>query len=191
MVLRGSGEAGPGRARPVVALAVALPLLLALVVAGIGITLRLSGTGEPAPAETGPFDAGPATDPSASSAACARLLGALPASLGSDAGALPTREVAPPSPGVRAWAAAPDPVVLHCGVPRPAELGPTSPLIVINGVSWLALPEAPGARSRTYTVVDRPVFVALSAPSDAGSGPLQSVSNAITATLQQAPVRVR
>ena len=50
------------------------------------------------------------------------------------------RPLAEPAPaGVRAWAATPRPVVLRCGLPRPAELNPTSALIEVNGVRWLPL----------------------------------------------------
>ncbi|MET0188444.1 MAG: DUF3515 domain-containing protein, partial [Pseudonocardia sediminis] len=175
-------KAGRTRVRPIVALAVALPLLLALVVAGIGITLRVSGTDtgtEPgAPPVTGPIDIGPATDPSASSAACAGLLRILPVSLPSDGGSLEPRPVEPAVAGARAWASAPEPVILRCGVPRPSELGPSSPLILVNGVNWLPLPDAAGVTTRTttYAVVDRGVYLTLSAPAEAGSGPLQAVA---------------
>ncbi|MBW0106743.1 DUF3515 domain-containing protein [Pseudonocardia sp. KRD291] len=201
MSTRGDEKAGRTRVRPIVAVAVALPLLLALVVAGIGITLRLSGAdagpAPDAPPVTGPIDVGPATDPSASSAACAGLLRLLPAALPSDGGSLEPRPVSPAVDGARAWAAAPEPVVLRCGVPRPAELGPSSPLVLVNGVNWLPLPdaagtaEAAGTRSSTYAVVDRGVYLTLSAPAEAGSGPLQAVSDAVAASLPPQPVRVR
>lgn len=187
--------AGRTRVRPVVAVAVALPLLLALVVAGIGITGRISGAGDPpppdAPAETGPIDIGPAGDPSASSAACAGVLRLVPPSLPSDGGVLAPRPVQPAVDGARAWAAAPEPVILRCGVPRPPALGPSSPLIVVNGVNWLPLPDPAGTRSTTYAVVDRGVYLTLSAPAEAGSGPLQTVADAVTASLPPQPVRVR
>ncbi|MDN5918840.1 MAG: DUF3515 domain-containing protein [Pseudonocardia sp.] len=194
---RDDGSAGSTRVRPIVAVAVALPLLLALIVAGIGITLRVAGA-DPGPAPdappvTGPIDIGPAAGPSASSAVCAALVRELPEALPSDGGSLAPRPVRPPVDGARAWAAAPEPVILRCGVPRPTELGPSSPLIVVNGVNWLALPDAAGvsSRSTTYAVVDRGVFLTLSAPAEAGSGPLQTVSDAVTASLPPQPVPVR
>ena len=197
MPAEGDGQAGRAGVRPVVAVAVALPLLLAVVVAGIGITLRFSGA-DPGPAPdappvTGPIDIGPASDPSASSGACAGLLRRVPTSLPADGGTLQPRPISPAVPGARAWAAAPAPVVLRCGVPRPAALGPSSPLILINGVNWLALPDPAGAPTggTTYAVVDREVYLTLSAPPEVGSGPLQLVSDLVTASLPARPVRVR
>lgn len=191
------GTAGRTRVRPIVAVAVALPLLLALVVAGIGITLRVSGAdagpAPDAPPVTGPVDIGPSAGPAASSAACAGLLRLLPESLPSDGTSLQQRPVEPAVDGARAWAAAPEPVILRCGVPRPAELGPSSPLVLVNGVNWLPLPDAAaaGTPSITYAVVDRGVYLTLSAPAEAGSGPLQVVSDAVAASLPPQPVRVR
>ena len=121
------------------------------------------------------------------------MLAALPATLpGGDAG-LPTRALADPAPpGVRAWAAPSRPVVLRCGLPRPAELTPTSALVVVNGVSWLQLPDdVPDPVQSSWVAVDRSTYVAVTTPSTVGSGPLQAVSDAITATLPVAPIAVR
>jgi hypothetical protein len=89
---------------------------------------------------------------------------------------------------VRAWAADPVPVVLRCGLPRPAELTPTSALLEVNGVRWLTLTD--GALV-TSIAVDRPVYVAFTAPVGVGSGPLQVVSDAVRTTLPAQPVAVR
>ena len=62
---------------------------------------------------------------------------------------------------MRAWAADPVPLVLRCGLPRPAELTPTSALLEVNGVRWLTLTD--GALV-TSIAVDRPVYVAFTAP---------------------------
>jgi hypothetical protein len=119
------------------------------------------------------------------------VLAALPAELPSDSGALSPRALAEPAPaGVRAWAAAPRPVVLRCGLTRPAELNPTSSLLEIDGVSWLQLPaDVPGVPP-SYVAVDRPVYLALTVATDLGSGPLQVVSEALR-TLPETPVAVR
>jgi hypothetical protein len=102
---------------------------------------------------------------------------------------LPQRPLAEPAPaGVRAWAADPVPVVLRCGLPRPAELTPTSALLEVNGVRWLTLTD--GALV-TSIAVDRPVYVAFTAPVGVGSGPLQVVSDAVRTTLPAQPVAVR
>ena len=71
--------------------------------------------------------------------------------------------------------AAPRPVVLRCGLPRPVELTPTSALLEVNGVRWLQLDDGgPGPRQLTYVAVDRPVYVARDHARRGGSGPLQA-----------------
>lgn len=174
------------RVSPPVAVAVALPLLLALVVAGLGIWARAT-----AGPDTGPLAPPEAPAPQAASAPCDAVLGALPARLPGGPGALAPRALDPAVPGARAWVADPEPVVLRCGTARPAELGPASPLIVVNGVNWLPLATPPGAVAQTYAAVDRGVYLELTAPAETGPGPLQTVSDAITAHLPPQPVRVR
>jgi uncharacterized protein DUF3515 len=176
-----------------VRLAIALPLLLALAVAGIGVAGRLGAFGADGPAvETGPLAVVPADAPDAAGPDCAALLAALPAELDADA-PLPTRPLAEPvQPGVRAWAAAPRPVVLRCGLPRPVELTPTSALLEVNGVRWLQLDDGvPDPVVISYVAVDRPVYVVLTVPPAVGSGPLQHVSDVVRAALPATPVRVR
>lgn len=173
--------------------AIALPLLLAVVVAGLGVFGRLSAPQEPQAAvpDTRPLAVAPVEAPAAEGPECTAVLAALPAELPSDAGPLPVRALAPDAQaGVRAWAAAPRPVVLRCGLTRPAELNPASALLEVDGVSWLELPaDAPGV-APSYVAVDRPVYVALTAASALGSGPLQVVSEAVRA-LPETPVAVR
>ena len=173
--------------------AVALPLLLALAVAGIGLTARIRGADGPPPADTRPLLLAPIDAPGASGPECTGLLAALPGELPGADGALTGRPLADPAPpGTRAWAAAPRPVVLRCGLPRPAELTPSSALLEINGVQWLRLDDGlPDPVVVTYVAVDRPVYVALTAPVAAGSGPAQAVSDVIRATVPAAPVAVR
>jgi hypothetical protein len=187
-----------------VLVAVALPLLLAVAVAALAITARARGvegaglTGDsPAPAqpapETGPLALVPVDDPDAAGPRCAALLAALPSALPSDGGPLPSRPLADPAPaGARAWAAAPQPAVLRCGLIRPAELGPDSALLQVNGVQWLRLDDAvPNPEIVSYVAVDRPVYVVLTTPTDAGSGPLQAVSDAVRTSLPAVTVAVR
>jgi Protein of unknown function (DUF3515) len=175
-----------------VLVAAALPLLLVVAVAVTGIVARARGLDDPggpstaaAAPETGPLAVVPVDAPDADGPRCA----ALPA----DAGALPTRPLADPAPaGTRAWAAAPRPVVLRCGLTRPAELTPTSALLVVNGVSWLRLDDGlPDPALVSWVAVDRPVYVVLTTPPDIGTGPLQAVSDAIRTSLEPAPVAVR
>ena len=185
------------RSRPSlpVVIAIALPLLLALAVAAISITARVRGVGEPTPA---PPQTGPSrwcrwthrTRRARTARSCwPRSRPACP----SGDGTLPTRPQAEPAqPGVHAWAAAPQPVVLRCGLPRPSELNPASALLEINGVQWLQLSDdAPNPEVVTYVAVDRPIYVVVTEPVDSGSGPLQQLSDVIRGALPAVPVRVR
>jgi hypothetical protein len=182
------------RLSPPVAIAIALPLLLAVAVAAIAITARVQGVGEPPPPDTGPLAVAPVDSPGASGPECTALLAALPTELDGSDGPMPPRPIADAEglPGVRAWAAAPRPVVLRCGLPRPAELSPTSALLEVNGVRWLQLDDGlPQPVQVSYIAVDRPVYVALTVPVDAGSAPLQQLSDAIRETLPATAVAVR
>jgi hypothetical protein len=180
------------RVSPPVAIAIALPLLLAVAVAAIAINARMRGVGEAPPPDTGPLAVAPIDAPGASGPECTALLTALPAELDGPDGPMPPRPIAAPLPGVRAWAAAPRPVVLRCGLPRPAELTPTSALLEVNGVRWLQLEDGlPEPVQVSYIAVDRPVYVALTTPVDAGSAPLQHLSDVVRETLPATAVAVR
>lgn len=178
------------RLSPPLLVALVLPLLLAVVVAGIAIANR--GVGDPSP-ETGPLPVPPVEVVAAQGPECAGLLSALPTELPGAEGPLPPRPIADPAPpAVRAWAAAPRPAVLRCGLPRPAELNPASALLVVNGVQWLELDDGvPDPVAVTYVAVDRPVYVVLTTPLDEGSGPLQAVSDVVRDTLPATEVAVR
>ena len=183
--------------------ALALPLLLAVAVAAVGIVGRVQGveraglgdTGPTAMAapETGPLAVVPVDAPDASGPECTALLAALPAELPAAGGVLPPRPLADPAPaGTRAWAAAPRPAVLRCGLTRPAELTPTSTLLEVNGVRWLRLDDGvPDAMIVSYVAVDRPVYVVLTTPTAAGSGPLQAVADVLRQTMDATDVVVR
>ncbi len=84
-----------------------------------------------------------------------------------------------------AWGA-PNPVVLRCGLDRPPELTRDASLRVVNGVRWL---HVPGQGSATWYAVDRPVYAALTVPADAGTGPLQQMSDTLADTLPETPLR--
>ena len=190
---------------PPVLVALALPLLLALTVAVVAVVGRVQGvevagfggasdaTTAVAAPETGPLALVPVEAPDAEGAECAAVLAALPPALPAGTGTLPVRPLADPAPpGTRAWAAAPRPVVLRCGLTRPAELTPTSSLLEVNGVRWLLLDDGvPDPVIVSYVAVDRPVYVVLTAPTDAGSGPLQAIADVVRQTLPATPVEVR
>jgi len=193
------------RTRPpaLVLVAVALPLLLAVAVAAIAVTARVRGvdgaaagsgqsTSDAAP-DSAPLAVVPVDAPDAGGPQCSALLAALPPTLPADGGSLAPRALADPAPaGTRAWAAVPRPVVLRCGLTRPAELTPSSPLLEVNGVSWLQLDDGvPDPAMLSWVAVDRPVYVVVTAPTEAGSGPLQAVADAVRATLPPTEVAVR
>lgn len=171
----------------------ALALGIALVL-GVGIAGLVLGPGNsaapptptPAPAATGPVLLVPVDAPRAGSAQCTALLRALPGSLPNGSTPLRRRQLANPAPqGAAAWGAGSDPVVLRCGIERPPELTPTSELLAVNGVQWLRV-SADGLT--TWYAVDRPAVVALTLPGTAGTGPIQTVSNTLAATMPAVPV---
>jgi hypothetical protein len=94
----------------------------------------------------------------------------------------------PVPPGTVAWGGedgAP-PVVLRCGLPRPSDLSPGAPLLVVEGVDWVAAPdEAPGAR--TWVTADRAVYVGVTLPDGFGTGPVQDVSRGVKISLVSRP----
>ena len=156
---------------------------LAVTVAVIGLT---SG-GEPPAAPPPATLALPAVDaPQADTPDCARLLNGLPDDLPSGGENLRRRPLAAGSPpGAAAWGS-PDPVVLRCGLPKPATLTRTSKLRQVSGVRWLP---APGSGSTTFYAVDRAVYVAVTIPDGSGTGPLQELSEAVGRVLDPQKVK--
>ena len=117
--------------------------------------------------------------PKADSAQCRTLLDALPQQLGD------YRRVAaadPAPPGAAAWQATAEgePVILRCGLDRPAEFVVGSPIQVVEPVQWFEL--ADQGRS-TWFAVDRPVYVALTLPPGSGPTPIQAISEVIAKSL--------
>jgi hypothetical protein len=166
--------------------ALALPVLL---VVGVLIASQVLGRqSDPDPA-TGPLALGPVPVPAAASADCSRLLSGLPGDINTGGGLLPRRALADPVPaGTVAWGGEKEasgrpedqPVVLRCGLATPPELGPTSPLLDVDGVDWLRIP---GAGATTWVTTDRAVFVGLTLPDGIGSGAIQDVSRGVKITL--------
>ena len=115
--------------------------------------------------------------PKGDSAECRALLDALPEQLG-DYRRAPAAEPTPP--GAAAWTADGEPVILRCGLDRPAEFVVGSPIQVVDAVQWFEL--ADQGRS-TWFAVDRPVYVALTLPQGSGPTPIQEISDVIAKTL--------
>lgn len=168
-----------------------LPVLLLAAAVAFGLYSRFGGTTSPPRPDTRPLALPPVDAPDAGSASCARLLAALPPTLTASPRPLPRLPLAAPAPpGAAAWAGPTrqQPVVLRCGLPRPAELTPTARLIVIDQVSWLELTDPD---RDTFIAVDRPVYVALTVPRGLGGGPVQTVSDTVRDVLPAQPVRTR
>jgi len=80
-----------------------------------------------------------------------------------------------------------EPIVLRCGVTRPAELAPTSSLQVIDPVQWF-MTDTIEDRGQVYVCVDHRPYIAMWIPVGAGNAPLTDVSNLIARTLTRAPL---
>jgi hypothetical protein len=111
---------------------------------------------------------------------CPALMGQLPLELAGEQ----SRPVDSDSPYAYAWGE--PPVVLVCGVERPAALEPTSPLIQISGVNWLVDTSDPD--SIVWTAVDRPVYVQVTVSADTDSAPVTALCQVINDTLPLQPV---
>lgn len=164
--------------------------IAAVLVVGVIIASQVlgdTGTGEAAPnttasARTGPLALAGVDAPDAAAPECATLVDALPATLPSKDDELARLTLADPAPPASAaWAGDQgEPVVLRCGLPKPAEYAPTARLREISDVNWLPV-EGDGAS--TWYTVDRPVYVALTIPDDAGTGVVQEMSATIAKVL--------
>lgn len=129
--------------------------------------------------------------PQAGSPACRTLAAALPQRLG-DYARVPIAEPVPT--GAAAWRAESDepPVVLRCGVDRPADFVDGRPIQLVDHVQWFqtaaAAQSAGGAGATTWCTVDRPVYVDLTLPPGPGPAPIQQLSEVIERTLAAVPI---
>ncbi|WP_034273522.1 DUF3515 domain-containing protein [Haloechinothrix halophila] len=177
--------AAPSRSLIIVAAVLGLGLVAAVVAIGIA-TGGGDTSADDADKPTGPLPLVAVAAPESGSAACTTLTGALPDTLESAGKQLPRRELADPAPeGAAAWGAV-NPVVLRCGIPKPGTLTKTAKLRQVNGVQWLPVTDQ-GAT--TWYAVDRKAYIALTVPADAGTGPLQEISDIIDAELTAVPPR--
>jgi hypothetical protein len=169
--------------------AVVVPLVLTVVVlsrvlddgtaddGGQGVA-EVEGTPAPGRATLPPLPVEvPPVTPEAD-ASCPALMAALPLELAGE----PSRAVQSDTPYAYAWGE--PPIVLVCGVDRPAALEPTSPLIQINGVNWLVDTSDPD--TVVWTAVDRPVYVQVTVSADTDSAPVTALGPVIGDTL---PIR--
>lgn len=174
---------GPPRALLIAAIVVAVSVLITVL--GIAASHQRSPEQQPVAIPAIPA-------PQADTPQCHDLLNALPEQLG-DFRRAPT--VDPTPPATAAWRAEPDtePVVLRCGLERPADFVVGTPLQVVDEVQWFRVGEAgPAADDQgrsTWYAVDRPVYVALTLPAGSGPTPIQQISGQIARTMPaQEPV---
>ena len=173
-------DTGPPRAAIIAA--------VALAVVAIGVILVIAAT-RTAPPQAVVLPAVPA--PQAGGSACRALGEALPQRLG-DYQRAPIAQPAPE--GTAAWRAGPDgePVVLRCGLDRPAEFVVGSPIQIVDRVQWFQVraerQSAGDAGRSTWYTVDRPVYVALTLPSGSGPTPIQQLSEVIDRTIGAVPI---
>jgi len=107
---------------------------------------------------------------------CARLQDALP----DEVDGRERRDTEPASERTAAWGD--PPLVLRCGVPRPAGLTPTSEVLEVDGVEWF-LTERP--RAFVFTTVRRRPYVEVrvprSTPREQATAPLVDLADAVSA----------
>lgn len=176
--MQGSGDQadadGPPRALIIAALAVA-------VLAVVGV-LGIAATRRP---PTAPVAIAAVPAPQAEAPECQALMATLPDQLGDYRRA----ETAQPTPaGTAAWRDGGDPVILRCGLDRPAEFVVGTPIQMVNDVQWFRLQDS-GSQRSTWLCVDRPVYLALTLPDGSGPSPIQTMSDVIERTMPAIPIR--
>jgi hypothetical protein len=175
--------------RSILAVAISLGVLLAIGVSAVGLISHAIQQQQQQAAEaaqralrTGPLALPSVAAPKATTPQCSAVLAALPADLVMNGAQVPRRELAAPAPPATvAWGdAGHNPMTVRCGIEAPGELKPTAQLIGVSGVSWLRIN---GGDVTSWVAVDRPVYVALTLPANAGTGPLQELSAVLASTL--------
>jgi Protein of unknown function (DUF3515) len=166
---------GPPRSLLIAAVVVAVAAVVAV--------LAIAALRQP-PSQEQPVPIATVPAPKATGPECTALMAALPEQLG-DYRRAPAVDPAPP--GAAAWRAEsdPNPVILRCGLDRPAEFVVGSPLQEVEPVQWFELTDADRS---TWFAVDRPVYIALTLPSGSGPTPIQEISEAISQTMPAAPL---
>ena len=158
----------------------ALIAALVLAVGTIGVILAVAATHN----RTGPTMVAAVPAPQGHDPACQRLIAALPQRLGDYTRA----QLDQPAPvGVAAWQPpeAGAPVVLRCGLDRPADFVVGSPIQVVDNVQWF---DVNRDQRSTWFTVDRAVYVALTLPEGSGPTPIQQLSELIDRVLPAHPI---
>lgn len=156
----------------------AIILALTLAVTTIGAILAIAVTRNNIP-DTVAIASIPA--PQAHTPVCTNLL----VDIGDRLGDYRRVQAVNPAPaGAAAWRlnSGDEPIILRCGLPRPTEFVVGAPIQIVNGVQWFRLDD-PNITASTWISVDRPVYIALTLPSQSGPTPIQELSNLITGTI--------
>ena len=114
-------------------------------------------------------------------ASCPRFMSDLPVELAAQR----SRPVRSDTPYAYAWGE--PPIVLRCGVERPAGFVRDAQVFDIDGVSWFVDDSDPD--QYVYTAVDRPVYVEVTVPSSIDSEPVVVLSGLVTDTMPQQELR--
>ncbi|WP_204081523.1 DUF3515 domain-containing protein [Mycobacterium riyadhense] len=157
---------------------------VALAVLAIGIILVIAATRHSAQQ---PIAVPAVSAPQATTPACQALITALPQQLGDYRRA----SIAAPAPeGASAWRTGRDsePVVMRCGLERPADFVVGSPIQMVDRVQWFEISGKSGENRSTWYCVDRPVYVALTLPAGSGPTPIQQLSEVIDRTIAAVPI---
>lgn len=185
---RDTGDS-PGSDLPVskfvVITAIVVPLVLLVVVL---VMVRDMGNEAAEAAASEPVTAVTLPAPGAESQECTMLVESLPETLG-DATRVAFAEPAPPgAAGYRMPDA--EPVVVRCGLPAPPTFIVGTSLQEVNGVQWFNEPDPdPAVTASTWVAVDRTQYVAVTLPDGSGTGPIQDLSDALAATLEEVEPR--
>lgn len=125
--------------------------------------------------------------PRADSPQCRALVAALPDQIG-DLRRAATAEPTPPATAAWRGEGGGEPVILRCGLDRPAEFVVGAPIQVVDRVQWFRLGDSDARRS-TWLCVDRPVYLALTLPEGSGPTPIQDMSRLVEQTMPAVPIR--
>ncbi len=175
-----NSDTGDGPPRAV--LVAAIVLAVGAVVAVLVVAVVLQRTPGPTPVAVSAVPA-----PRADSTECATVVAALPDRLG-DFRRAPLVDPAPA--GAAAWQPEDggEPLILRCGVERPADFVVGAPLQVVDAVSWFRVQDGADAQRATWFAVDRPVYVALTLPPGSGPDAIQTISTTLAEKLPATPV---
>ena len=160
----------------------ALLIAAIVVAAGALIAILVYASQRESPPTDQPVAIAAMPAPQAGTAECGTLLSALPGQLGAYRRA---PAAAPAPPGVAAWSSDGEPVILRCGVDRPAEFVVGSPIQMVDAVQWFEVAEQGRG---TWFAVDRPVYIALTLPQGSGPTPIQTLSETIAKALPAKPI---